>query len=372
QTNYIYGDTGIGVGMGRNPCILRFGGFANSMAVFRDTAGTGRQAVWLIGDSASLPYWGNYSSSSNDFSGGVVDAQVALVVVGRSVNGAANPAVGGNDGALILNAGSLDVNTIIVGYQVNDYCARVGGLINVDGTARVQVNNSIQLGRFMAFDPTNGVSSAVLNIGTVSGGGVVTVNGSISTTTSTKNSTNASQIVVRNGGSLSVKGTIGPLSYFELNSSTLGLDFGASANPTTAVCITTNLATGSPVTLNIAGTGLAPGQIRLFKYKTLSGDGFSGFTTLALPAQTLGYLSNNVANSSMDLVVTQSSPATNTSPVVTPRLTGKPVYADYDKALTEATPRADGYTHVDTPALIQKLISGNIKTYAFLVWSPKT
>jgi hypothetical protein len=370
QTNYIYSDTGLAVGMGRNPSLMKFGGFANSWAKFRDTAGTGRQSRWLIGDSSPLTYWGSYSAGTNDFSGGVVDAQVALVVVGRSVNGTANPAGGGNDGALLLDGGTLDANTLVVGYQLNDYCARVGGYVYVDGTAHVQVNNAIQLGRFLGSAASNGVSSAILNIGTLTGGGTVTVNGSITTTTSTKNTNNNSQVLVRNGGSLSVKGTIGPLSNFELNNCTLGLDFGTGGNPTSAVCSTTNLATGAPVTLNIAGTGLTPGQIALIKYKNApTGSGFGGFTTLTLPDQTQGYLSNNTANSSIDLVITQSSPVTNVPPLLTPRLSGQPpVYADYGAPLTEASARADGYIHVDTPALVAKLVAGNIKTYAFLIW----
>jgi hypothetical protein len=43
-----------------------------------------------------------------------------------------------------------------------------------------------------------------------------------------------------------------------------------------------------------------------------------------------------------------------------------PIYADYDWELREAAPRADGYVHVDTPALIAKLIAGHITTYAYL------
>jgi hypothetical protein len=371
QTNYIFCDSGLGVGIGRNPCQLKFGGFANSWAMFRDTAGTGRQAVWLVGDSSSLGYWGNYSSGTNDFSGGAVDAQVALVVVGRSVNGTANPSTGGNDGALILNDGVLDAHTIVVGYQVNDYCARVGGFISVDGIARVQVNNAIQLGRFMASAASNGVSSAVLSIGARSGGGAVTVNGGITTTTSSKNNTNNSQIVVRNGGSLSVKGKLGPLSYFELSNCLFGLDFGTGTNPSTPVCVTTNLVTGSPIALTIAGSGLTPGPITLIKYGSFT-NGLADFATLTLPDQVQGYLSNNTANASIELVITQSNPVSNVPPVFTPRLSGGPVYADYDKVLLEPAPRADGYTHVDTPGLIARLVSGNIKTYAFLVWRNNT
>ena len=55
----------------------------------------------------------------------------------------------------------------------------------------------------------------------------------------------------------------------------------------------------------------------------------------------------------------------------TPRLQGI-TYADYNSELREATARADGIKHVDTPRLIQKLVAGNIKTYAFLVWHQPT
>ena len=54
-----------------------------------------------------------------------------------------------------------------------------------------------------------------------------------------------------------------------------------------------------------------------------------------------------------------------------PRLVA-PIFADYDSELREATARADGIKHVDSPALIQKLLAGNIKTYAYLVWHQKT
>ena len=54
-----------------------------------------------------------------------------------------------------------------------------------------------------------------------------------------------------------------------------------------------------------------------------------------------------------------------------PRLSA-PIYADYDSELREAAARADGIKHVDSPALIQKLLAGNIRTYAYLVWHENT
>jgi hypothetical protein len=51
-----------------------------------------------------------------------------------------------------------------------------------------------------------------------------------------------------------------------------------------------------------------------------------------------------------------------------PRLAGT-FYADYASELREATPRADGYLHVNTPVLIQRLLEAKVTTYAFLVWN---
>ena len=48
------------------------------------------------------------------------------------------------------------------------------------------------------------------------------------------------------------------------------------------------------------------------------------------------------------------------------------VYADYDAELRESTPRSDGIYHVNTQALLAKLIQGNIPTYAYLVYHRPT
>jgi hypothetical protein len=59
----------------------------------------------------------------------------------------------------------------------------------------------------------------------------------------------------------------------------------------------------------------------------------------------------------------------SSSPSV-PRLHG--ILADYDNELREATPRADGIYHVDTPALIAKLQAAHINTYAYLIYHQTT
>ncbi len=79
-------------------------------------------------------------------------------------------------------------------------------------------------------------------------------------------------------------------------------------NTTTAPLAITNandLTLNSPVNVNVACGGLSVGQFPLVSYAgTVGGAGFAALTSLTLPPHIYGYLSNNTANSSFDLVVT--------------------------------------------------------------------
>jgi chitinase len=306
-TNAIFCDGGIGVGLARcSDSKLNFGS-SGSYAWFRNLAGTGRQNSWLIGDGSATTYSGNLAQGTVDFSNGTVDAQVSQLVVGRNQNSGSGLAGSGGQGFLTLKAGTLDVNTVVIGYEMLDFGPAAKGVVNVDGTAQFIVNTSMQLGRFTAAVASNGVSSAILNIGTLSGNGSVTVAGNITTTTNAA-SANDSEIHIKNGGSLSVKGTIGPLSSLELSGATLTLDFGTASNPAGAVCTVSNLQTASPLTLNLLGSGLSLGRFPLIKYRALAGNGAADFTTVNWPSTIRGYLSNNVANSSIDVVIIPPPP----------------------------------------------------------------
>ena len=54
--------------------------------------------------------------------------------------------------------------------------------------------------------------------------------------------------------------------------------------------------------------------------------------------------------------------------LASPATAAHPVYADYDSELRESTPRPDGIRHVDTPALVARLLELNVTTYAFLLY----
>jgi len=315
MTNGIFGDYGIGIGLYKSgvSALLNFNPVTavGGTAYFRNRAGTGPQNYWLVGDGNAGAYSGNAAIGTIDFSLGTVDAQVGTLVVGRNQNTAgAGAEAGGATGTLTLKSGKLNVDTAMVGYQNTDNSAAAKGVVNVDGTAQVTITNSLQLGHFMGWITANSNSYAILNIGTNSGGGSVTVMGNITTTTNASNPGSYSEIHVRNGGSLTVKGTVGPLSTFELkgtpSASTMTFDFGLLPNPSGAVCVASNLQTVPPLTLNLRGNALGVGQFPLIQYQSLSGGGLSDFTTVNWPTGVQGYLSNNVANSSIDMVITNA------------------------------------------------------------------
>ena len=90
-----------------------------------------------------------------------------------------------------------------------------------------------------------------------------------------------------------------------LFSPTNGVSLSTTAAPLVITNAGTILAPTNSVSLDL-GTAPAVGQYPLIKYATLGGSGFSAFT-LNLPPHVLGYLSNNLVTSSVDLVVTANN-----------------------------------------------------------------
>ncbi len=299
MTNAILTDNGMIVGGPKSgTTVMNFQNYG-STAYFRNMTDTGPQGYWWIGDPAG--YGSGAMNGTVDFTQGIIDAQVNSVVVGRSYLEANAGAA--CYGTLKMNSGTLYANSMIIGYDRVNGCSPILGTVDFGGNgpgnpATVIVTNSITLGRFL-LPNTVGPSQAILNI---HDGASVTVYGSVTTTFSYPN--NADSQINMNFGSLYVRGTIGPLNVLTLNQSSLSLDLGNLPNPINPVCAATNLTTGFPVTLSVAGTGLLPGQFPLIKYQTWAGSE----ADLTLNAPTIqGYLSNNVANSSIDLVITNYS-----------------------------------------------------------------
>ena len=171
--------------------------------------------------------------------------------------------------------------------------------MELSGTAELVVSNALTLGRFRKGDPTNGLSQAKLDIR--DGASVKVYGGLTSSFNDPANFDNQLNVV---SASLHVRAGFGPFANLELNNSTITLDISTVLNPAGALCHVTNLTTVSPITLNVRGTIPAVGQFPLIKYGALTGGAGTDITSFSLPSYVQGYLSNNVENSSIDLVVT--------------------------------------------------------------------
>jgi autotransporter-associated beta strand protein len=78
-----------------------------------------------------------------------------------------------------------------------------------------------------------------------------------------------------------------------------------ASNTVAALNVTGNLLMAGPVNVSILAGVAAVGQYPLIKWtNAISGGGFADLNLMELPLRTEGYLSNNVANDSIDLVVT--------------------------------------------------------------------
>ncbi len=294
-TNVILSDGGMEIPAKRMTATLSMTD-AGSGAYFRNRAGTGRQDHWYIGFN-NTSGTGTGCNGTLSFTGGSVDAMLTTLVVGEGET--SGTSVGNASGVLNVSAGTIDVNTMEIGEE--SVANLTGsGTVNIaatNGPAQIIVNNNLRLARFIS----GTMNSGTLNI---KSNAVVTVKGSI--IGGTGNSTiNVQNGTLSMGTSMGASGTgQGAITTFQLSSSTLTVNLGGSPNPVTPVCTVGTFDGLQPCTLNLQGTALSAGQFQLIKYSGLADDGFAAFTTVSLPAQVQGYLSNNVANSSIDVVIT--------------------------------------------------------------------
>lgn len=297
QTNAFFADS-ISVGRGKTDgagsSMLFNSSFANPVAYFRGTNGTGsRVGTWTIGDGfGSRNNFPNDCHGSNDFSLGTINALVSTMFVGKGAsadNGSGANVTG--TGTLTFNAGTIDVDTLEVGYALT---AVGSGTMNVNGGS-LTVNTNLELAHGVGSSGTLNVSSATVNAnnGITGGGGTST----IGLTSSTLNATNATATVGTEPS---------PLTTLAVTNSTLKL---AAQSLTPAVTVTTLSCGGANNPLSFSSVPLIPSlpaQFPIIQYSTPDGN-LATFTLGTLPSASpayQGYISNNVANSSLDLVIT--------------------------------------------------------------------
>ena len=248
-----------------------------------------RMTQWLVGDNSKQSTSGSGCSGVIDFSGGTVDAQVDTIYLGK---GQTSNGIGTAAGTLTLNAGMLDANTIEAGYENSSTAgAVVTGTVNVNGSATLLINSTLRLAREINTSSNFPVGNLNVNGGTVSGAGNIVAGGG----TSSVNASNGT-FAVASIGSLAA-----PLTKLALTNSILQLSVAVS----TTNCVTTNLICGgSSNVISIISLPGGAAQYPLIRYSgAIGGAGFN-FVLGAVPAGALGYLSNDVVNASVDLVIT--------------------------------------------------------------------
>ena len=306
NTNGIFADS-IVVGRGKTDAdpdgaLLAFNSaFSSPTAYFRGTNGAAsRVGTWFIGDGyGSRTY---YVYGTCDFSLGTVNALVGTMYVGRGASSALGSGTSLFDpgtGTLTFNSGTIDVNTLNVGYSTAD----------ATGTGTVNANGGLLLVNTL-FDLSYGSgSSGTLNISsaTVTANPGITVAGAGSYS-ATINMTGGALTVTNNGATIGTAAN--PLTTFSAANATLNL----AANSIVPNIATANLAAGGTAnTINFSSVPVLngfPTQFPVIQYG-LNGGGSSGnlntFVLGALPSASPAYgayISNNVANNSIDIVFT--------------------------------------------------------------------
>ena len=298
QTNALFADS-IAVGRGKTdgplgggswPTMLFNSAFSSPSAYFRGSSGgASRVGTWFIGDGYGARTY--YTYGTCDFSLGTVNALVDTMYIGRGAstdiaNGANNPGTG----TLTFGAGSVDVNTLEVGYSTLD--ATGTGTLNASGGSLL-VNTLLELGHGSGSSGTLNLTNATVsaNGGIVAGGGIAEVN----MTGGTLNATNNNATI----------GTIAsPITTFGVSDTTQNL---AVQKDVPTISTTTLNAGGSVNTINIASiyppTRTYPGQYQIIQYSSSSGD-LNTFVKGTLPGTYQGYILNNTGGSSVDLVIT--------------------------------------------------------------------
>jgi autotransporter-associated beta strand protein len=372
--NSIFADSII-IGRQKGTATLKFNPmFANPTALFRGSDGLSRVSSWNIADNSLQSASSSSGLGTNDFSGGTVDAMVDTMIVGKS-----QKTTGANStGVLTFTSGTLDINTLQIGFQAQSGATSAGiGRVNMNGTGAVLVVNSVlELGHTSGGAGT----SNTFGVLSLSGGAFAQLTSVAAGAGSGPNSivvNNSTLALANNAGSPAT-----PVSTLALTNASLQVALAAGMTNLVVTALVTGGASNLITISALPNIGLFPAQFTLLAYSTSIGGVGNNFVLAPLLGTSYcgGYLSNNVANNSIDLVVTNcqtpdpfltwdgtfsgdwDSETANWKNNVAADL----LYADGSAVVFNDT--AAGTTVVNLSAELSPssvIISNNVKTYAF-------
>jgi autotransporter-associated beta strand protein len=306
-TNLIFANS-ITVGSDKQAASLLFNPvFTNNnpVAYFRGNSGvTSRVSSWILGNSTGQTATGSGCSGTVNFIGGTLDTLVDQMFLGESETGSGTGA-GAGTGVFTFTAGTNNVNTLYLGYRIATGGSSAGsGTMNVFGTGTLVANNAICLSYWTP--GANGFyASGVLNVS----GGTVLANtitngvinpGSAGSVTANVNVTNG--VLGITGLLGSVGSTAWPLGILSLNGATLQLPVsGLQTNVAASIVDASDASNIVNITSIPAGVITYPTVFPLVSYSQLN-----GFNMILsnLPSSYQGFVSNDTANSLIDLVLT--------------------------------------------------------------------
>ena len=306
-TNVFFANTAVNLGTGKGAGKNQFAG-GNGGVLIAATNGTGRVPSMLLGSGTSGTGAGNGQLLLTGHPANVYVNTLTMAVVGSDTGGSPGTA------NIALDNGTLDVTSLIMGKTTSSEAGNLNATITIGGSASgatLFVNASTLgatgSGSFIIADSTQGSGTANGTL-TIDQNGVAQIYCPI---TQSKVANNNGTINL-NGGTLimeSAADTVGtptvPINNVTLGGGTLQLSVAGATPEVEANNLNVNAAT----TVDIGALPVIvsyPKQFSLIQYVTVNGDPTT-ITLGTLPAAATpyqGYLSNNVANSTIDLVLT--------------------------------------------------------------------
>jgi hypothetical protein len=293
---------------------------SNPVAIFRGAGGLNdRMAMFAMADGAGVGASSSAAKAVVNFTGGTVDMLVDRLYLARERTNSSGASPSASPSAtLTMNAGLIDANSVILGYQGQGDNQNATGAAFCQGTLNVnggtfRVNRTMELGHTTA--SAGHTTDAEQSYGrfTVSGTNAtlmasnITVGG-VSKISGARNSTVYNTITVASGGKLILTNGLGDadktITTLTVNTGTLTLH--VDGNRTTPYIYTTNLTTSGANVIALATvTGLTsdPQTVKLIAYET-----FGGSFSLSLPSGLYGYLENDTANKTINAVLTTVPP----------------------------------------------------------------
>ena len=306
-TNIINVNT-FNVGGGRSTTTFQFAGGSGGLRL-RGAGGTDADRTTMTvgnrntGGTAALITTGNVL-----FNGHPVDLKFGTLTLGRMSRSQSGSDVGGYSaiGLFEFDQGVVDATTLNLAVcSGNSTNSRATGTLTV-GYAGELTAGTISLGN----KSTAAVGTSATGTLNVQGGGSVTAGDLVKTT-----SLATTGIVTVANGSLTVSGSFGtasnPIDNLDVSDATLTLRAAESA-PANVVTLTTGGSTNVVNIRSVPAITAYPAQFQVIQYAdAIGGFGFDNIGLGTLPAGSPpfeGYLSNNLATLTIDLILTKGPP----------------------------------------------------------------